>query len=72
MKPPSTIPFLGTPNFTKTFTIEFDTLGQGIGVVLIQEGRPLAFKSYQLSKRDLGKFTYEKEISTILHEIRKW
>jgi hypothetical protein len=36
---------LTTPYFTKTFILECDALGNGIGVGLMQEGRPLDFES---------------------------
>ena len=67
----SRVPVLGLPDFDKTFILEIDASGTDVGVVLVQEGRPLAFLSQVLSPKHSGLSIYEKEFLAVLMAVDK-
>lgn len=55
-------PVLAMPDYNKTFTIEVDACRNGIGAVLMQERRPIAYLSKSICRKNMGLLTYEKSL----------
>jgi len=65
-------PVLALPDFSKPFTIETDASANGIGVVLMQSGHPIAYLSKSLGIKAQALSTYEKECLTLIMAVTKW
>jgi hypothetical protein len=67
-----TAPVFGLSNFTIPFILETDASGTGLGSVLMQEGRPLAYYSSSLCPKNAALSTYEKEALAIIESLKRW
>jgi hypothetical protein len=62
-------PLLQIPNFGKTFELECDASGIGIGGMMLQEGKPIAYFSEKLSGPSLNYSTYDKELYALVRVL---
>ncbi|MCH79330.1 transposon Tf2-1 polyprotein [Trifolium medium] len=65
-------PVLNMPDFSKEFLIECDASGGGLGAILMQDKKPIAYYSKALGVRNLTKSAYEKELMAVVLAIQHW
>ncbi|KAL4360625.1 hypothetical protein GQ457_04G013100 [Hibiscus cannabinus] len=68
----SSTPVLSLPDFTKPFQVETYAFGIGIGAVLTQACKPLAYFSQKLCSRMRHSSTYNREMYAITQAVAKW
>ena len=65
-------PILAVPDLTKEFVVCTDASLDGLGVVLMQEGRVIAYESRKLKIHEVNYPTHDLELAAIMHALTKW
>ncbi|WVZ76375.1 LOW QUALITY PROTEIN: hypothetical protein U9M48_024353, partial [Paspalum notatum var. saurae] len=65
-------PVLAQPDVTKLFDVYCDPSGNGLGCVLMQEGRVIAYTSCQLRKHEVNYPTHDLELAAVVHALKIW
>ncbi|WVZ97375.1 hypothetical protein U9M48_042917 [Paspalum notatum var. saurae] len=68
----TTAPVLTLPDLTKSFTMYCDASKEGLGCVLMQEGKVIAYASRQLRKHEVNYPTHDLELAAVVHALKIW
>jgi hypothetical protein len=68
----TTAPIFAQPDFTKPFDVYCDASDSGLGCVLMQEGRVIAYASRQLRRHEEHYPTHDLELAAVVHALKIW
>ena len=68
----NTARILGVVDLSKEFEVYTDACKNGVGEVLSQEGRVIAYESKKLKEHAQSYLTYDLELTAVVHELRIW
>jgi hypothetical protein len=60
------------PDNSKPFEVFCDASGAGLGCVLMQEGRVIAYASGALQLHEINYPTHDLELATVVHALKIW
>ena len=68
----TTAPVLTPPDITKSFDVYCDASGTGLGCVLMQEEKVIAYASCQWRKHEELYATHDLELAAVVHALKIW
>jgi hypothetical protein len=68
----TTAPVLVVPGVHKFFEIYCDASRKGLGCVLMQEGKVVAYASRQLRRHKENYPTHDLELAAVIHALKEW
>jgi len=63
---------LATPDTTKPFDVYCDASGTGLGCVLMQDNRVIAYASRALRTHEVNYLTHDLELAAVIHALKIW
>jgi hypothetical protein len=68
----TTAPILAQPDIEQPFDVFCDASKNGLGCVLMQDGRVIAYASRQLRKHEVNYPTHDLELIAVVHALKIW
>jgi hypothetical protein len=68
----TTASILAQPNIEETFDVFCDASKFGLGCVLMQDGRVIAYASHHLRKHEVNYPTHDVELAVVVHALKIW